>query len=116
MAQSQGNLDCIKSCLGLGEPAFTLHVLEEFTTCHVLNHKVYSVASLKHKLHLHNEGVVHLQHYHALQIHIFNGVLVHDDVLAHALHSEVSLLTAQVRQKYFTEGASAEDTHHLKFL
>lgn len=72
---------------------FGLHILEQFSPCHVLNHKVDPEASLKHKLHLHYEGVVDLQHNHALQIDVFNCVLVHDDVLAHALHGEVGVLT-----------------------
>lgn len=91
----------------------------------VFHDEVNAVGPLEHKLHSHNEGVVHLQQDQFLQLDVLQRVILQDDVLSDALHGEVTLLGRQVHQvdlqqsvnpllPYLSKVASANDTDQLK--
>lgn len=59
--------------LVLVEPSVELQVMEKLTSTYVVHDEIHPVVLLEHVVHLHDEGVVHFQHYQLLKF----GALYH---------------------------------------
>ena len=67
-------------------------------------------------MHVYNKWVIHLKHYHTLQIDVFNRILVQDDVFSHTFHSVELLILRRVNEKDLAKGTSTNTRDHLELF
>jgi len=67
-------------------------------------------------VHLHNEGMVHLQKDKFLQINAIKRIVIYNDVFPDAFHGKVSFLGGQVDHVNFSKVPSSYYAHQLKIF
>ena len=90
-------------CLNSSPPLSNDYIL--VTLLDEVHEEVYSELVLEHILHVHDEGVLHIEQDVFLQFNILKLLIINDNVLSDTLHSIYFVVFVMLNQIYLSESA-----------